>query len=367
MTSTGRYVMYGAEVSYFTGKLRPALRRKGIDFVERLATPQAYREVILPRTGLAFIPVLVTPEGETLQDTSEILDWLERRFPEPALYPRTPFQSVAAHLIEVYADEFLVLPAMHYRWSFPESATKARADFAAVNGDPAAAARFADRMSGSIRALGVCPESIPGIEAHLRDLLAALEELLAGQAFAQGDAPSLADCALMGPLYPHLYLDAVPGRLLRETAPRTCHWIERANHPDPDAPARFLPDDVAAERLRPLLSLAGRDAAPLLLDGLRDFERWADSRAAGAEELPRAVGFHPTQLRGARFQRYTSPYAVWMLQRPQGVFGALAPRERDRVRALLDGTGCEVLLDAKLTHRLGKRRFKLVFETAQSA
>jgi hypothetical protein len=51
---------------------------------------------IRPRTGLNQIPVVVTPEDETLQDSSVILDEIERRFPEPPLYPATPRQKISA-------------------------------------------------------------------------------------------------------------------------------------------------------------------------------------------------------------------------------------------------------------------------------
>ncbi len=356
------YRFYGAEISYFSAKVRPALRRKGVHFAEILPTPEAYRKVILPRTGLAFIPVLVTPEDETWQDTSDILDRLEERVPSPPLYPATPVQRIAAYLLEIYADEFLVLPAMHYRWSFPESVAKARGDFAANNGDPLAARRFADRMSGSIRALGVCPESIPAIEAHLAELLALLEAHFAAEPFLLGMRPSLADCALMGPLYAHLYLDAVPGRLLREAAPLTCHWIERMNRPDPDLRGAWRSDDAIAPTLRAVLGLVGRDAVPLLLDGLRDLERWLEAHASPGTKPPRAVGFHATALRGARFQRYTSPYALWMVQRATDAFGALGAGDRAAVLRALDGTGCDALVGYETSHRMGKRGFELVVE-----
>jgi len=45
--------LIGAERSYFTAKVRPALRAKRITFEEIPATPEAYRE-ILRRTGLVF-------------------------------------------------------------------------------------------------------------------------------------------------------------------------------------------------------------------------------------------------------------------------------------------------------------------------
>lgn len=353
---------YAAEISYFSAKVRPALRYKNVPFAEILPTPEVYRSVILPRTGLGFIPIVVTPEGETWQDTSDILDALEVRFPERRLEPSTPVQRTAARLLELYADEFLVLPAMHYRWSFPESVAKARADFAAVNGDPNAAKKFADRMSGSILALGVSDASKPAIEAHLRDLLAALETHFAAHPFLLGDAPSIADCALMGPLYAHLYLDAVPGRLLRETAPRTCHWIERTNHPDPDARGGWLEDDALPATLAPLLGLVGSDAAPLLLDGIRDLEAWIDREGRVGETPPRGVGLHETVLRGARLRRYTSPYSLWMLQRVLDPVASLGPQGRSRVETAFSGSGCEALLAAAPVHRMGKRRFALVIE-----
>jgi glutathione S-transferase len=352
--------MYGSEVSYFTAKARAALRAKGVFFEERLATPRAYREVLLPRTGLAFLPTIVTPEDETWQDTSDILDALERRFPEVPLYPRTPVQRLVAFLWELYCDEFLVLPALHYRWSFPESEWKARRDFAATNGDAAAANRMADFIKGLGRpAVGVTPETGPAIEAHTEKLLDGLEAHFTAHRFLLGERPSLADCALMGPLYPHLYLDAVPARLVRERAPRTCHWIERMNHPEVEDFGDFLSDDALAATMRPLLEHIGRDAVPPLLDCARAFDAWADG-ATATPELPRSVGFHPSRVGGIPVQRSTSPYTVWMLQRPLDVYRGFAAEARAKVDRALAGTGVEALLEHTPRHRVVKENFKLV-------
>jgi glutathione S-transferase len=356
------YRFYATDVSYFSGKARPALRYKRIPYAEILPTRAAYKEVITPRTGLAFIPVIVTDRDETLQDTSDILDFLEARFPDPPLYPTTPVQRITAYLWELYADEFLIIPALHYRWSFPESEAKARQDFAASTGDVARASRFADTVKGFIGDIGVLPETVPAIEAHVRELLDLLSEHLRHHQYLLGWRPSLADCALIGPLYPHLYLDAVPGRLLRETAPLVCHYIERMNHPDPDAPAEWLPDDQLAPTLRPLLERIGRDAVPLILDCARAFEAWADTRPGDSDEPPRGVGVHHTQLRGVSFERFTSSYTLWMVQRPLDEYHKLTPNGRAAVDQVLAGTGCEALFAYRPRHRLGKRRFKLAFE-----
>jgi glutathione S-transferase len=355
------YRFYAAEISYFSAKVRPALRYKGVHYLELLPD---YRNVILPRTGMAFIPIVVTPDDETWQDTSDILDALERRVPWPPLYPTTRVQRVVALLLELYADEFLILPAMHYRWDFPESVQKARADFAAFLGSPETAKRAADTMQGSLPLLGVTPATVPAIEAHARELLDVLSTHFAEHRFLLGDRMSLADCALMGPLYAHLYLDAVPGRLLRETAMSVCRWIERMNHPDPDADGDWLADDALAPTLAPLLRLVGGDAVPMILDATRAFEAWAGERRDGGDEPPRAVGSHPTRLRGVEMHRYTSSYTLWMVQRPLDAYRALSADDRAAVDRALADTGCERLLAHAPRHRLGKRRYKLVFTPA---
>ena len=357
----GLWRLYGSEISYFTGKVRPALRLKRVPHLDLLATADVYRQIIRPRIGFSMIPVVVTPEDETLQDSSDILDALERRFPEPPILPATPAQRLACHLVELYADEFLILPGLHWRWSYEESVAKARADFAATSGDARTARRFADAVRGACPMFGIVPETIPAIEAHTRELLAILEAHLAVHPYLLGAAPSLADCALMGPFYAHLYLDAVPGRLLRETAPGVCHWIERTNHPDPATFGPWLGGDALPDGLRDLLGLIGQDGVPLVLDTVRAFETWVDNAARSAEEeLPRGIGLHRTRLRGIEVERMTFSYTLWMVQRVLDAYRALDAAGRAAVDRAVAGTGCEALLAYTPRHRLEKRHFKLV-------
>ncbi|HXX46768.1 MAG TPA: glutathione S-transferase family protein, partial [Myxococcota bacterium] len=265
------YLYYGADVSYFSGKVRPAFPQKNLWVREVLPD---MRE-IMARTGLAFIPVLMTPDGEAWQDTSEILDKLELAHPNPPLYPTTPVQRVVASLIELYADEIGILYAMHYRWSFPESEAKARADFAMGSVSASASSAFADRMKAAKGMLGVNEATAPAVEAHLRDLLAALCAHFSAHRFLLGDAMSLADCALMGPFYGHLYRDAVPQRLLRETAFPVCCWIERMNRP-PLAQNGWLANDALPSTLLPVLRVMA-EGVPQLLAAVRAIDAWADA------------------------------------------------------------------------------------------
>jgi glutathione S-transferase len=357
MTARG-WVFHGADVSYFSGKVRPALPQKGLHYAEVLPRMAEIRE----KTGLTFIPVLVTPEGEYWQDTSDILDRLEARCPDPPLFPTTPVQRVVAYLVELYGDELGLLPAMHYRWSFPESVAKARVDFATNSGDLERSGAFADRMAGMLPVLGVTQETIPAIEAHTRELLDALCIHFEKHAFLLGDRMSLADCGLMGPFYGHLYRDAVPSRMLRETAIRVCVWIERMNRPDPERQSGWLPDDALAPALLPVLG-AMADGVPMLIDGAHAIEAWADANAKPGETPGRVVGMHETTYRGARLQTGTRPYSLWMIQRPLDAYRALRADERARVDAALSGTGWEPLLELAPRHRLDKRHNELVWES----
>ena len=348
--------LIGAERSYFTGKVRPALRAKRIYFEEVLPDRESYAE-IRKRTGLMFIPIVITPEDDTWQDTSDIIDALEARFPEPALVPPTPVQRVVSSLLEVYGDEFMILPAMHYRWTRPEWSNDARLAFASGSANKQAANTFADRMAGALPMLGINEATIPAITAHLAELLFNMETLLSDQRFFLGNQMSLGDCGMMGPFYGHLYLDLGPGQIVRDHA-HVSHWIETMNHPNPTSFSGFLPDDGLHPSLRTILELIGSDAVPVLLDNVAAFEDWADREAV--EDLPRAVGMHSTRLRGTAYQRMTSPYTLYMVQRPIDVYRALTGDERKSVDEALAGTGCEALLQYEPRRRVAKRNFELV-------
>ncbi|MCW5890562.1 MAG: glutathione S-transferase C-terminal domain-containing protein [bacterium] len=359
MASDGLWRYYGAEISYFTGKVRPAFRMKRVPHLEVLSDAEVYRTVIRPRVGFDMIPVAVTPEDETVQDSSDILDALERRYPEPVLLPPTPLQRIAAHLVELYTDEFLLLPGIHWRWNYEESAAKARHDFVAIMGDPGAL-RFADAVKAFCLVAGVVPETIPAIETHVHALLALLEEHLAEHRWLLGAAPTLADCAMMGPFYAHFYLDAASGTLLRTTAPRTCHWIERTNHPDPAGFGPLAADDALPGGMRALLGMIGRDAMPMILDCVRAVDAAIDEGSYEiGREIPRVVGMHRGTVCGVAVDRVTLPYTLWMVQRVRGAWEALGDADRARVDRALAGTGCEALFAHVPRHRVERRPFKL--------
>ena len=352
------YRFHAFDVSYFSAKVRPALRYKQLWYEELRAD---LREV-QRRTKLGFIPILVTPDDETWQDTSEILDRLEERHPEPPLFPATPAQRIAAHLVELYTDEFATLPAMHYRWGSELGEASARARFIAMIGNAEIGNAAADRMAAARIGLGATDAAGPAIEAHTRDLLDALGTHFQTHPYLLGERMSFADCALMGPLYGHFFTDLVSRRLLLETAVPVVGWIERCSFPGSDAQGQWLADDALAGSFRRVLAAMGRDAAPVILDAVRAVEAWADTRPADLEHLPRAVGACESALRGTPLKKGALPYTLWMLQRSRDAYGSLDESQRARVDEALASSGWEAVLAYEPRHRLAKRGFELAFE-----
>ena len=351
------YIFHAFEVSYFSAKLRPALRYKQIWFDEVHADYSLIRE----RTGHAFIPVLITPDGEAWQDSTDIYDRLEARYPEPPLFPLTPVQRIAAHLVELYTDEFALIPAMHYRWGSVFGEATARARFLAMFGSEELGTKAAARMAKARLMVGARDDNAMAIESHTTELLDALSAHCRSHRYLLGERMSFADCALMGPLDGHFFTDLVSRQLLLETARPVVGWIERCNHPGLPAQGEWLADDTLAPTLSKLLGVMGRDAAPLVLEGLKIFEHWADTAPRDGEPLPRIVGSIKGRLRGLPLERYAGSYAPWLVQRVLDDYHGFDTSTRQRVEDAVAGSGWEAVLAHEPRHRLTKRGFDLVF------
>jgi glutathione S-transferase len=346
------YRLLGQEVSYFTAKVRCALRYKALWFEEDHAS---FQEVV-QRTGMAFIPVLVTPEDETWQDSSEILDRLEARHPDPALLPTTPRQRIACLLVELYIDEFGTLPAMTYRWGTESRRNASVEHFAALFGDMAR--RSADAMIRRTASLGVDETTRPAIEAHTEDLLARLSTHFEAHPYLLGGRMSYADCALMALLYAHLFNDYESRGLLLRTALPVVSWIERCNAPSASRQSEWLADDGLASSFVDALRVMGRDGLPHVLAAAQVAEAWAGEQPPDAE-FPRSVGRVTAPLRDTPIERAVVPYTLFMLQRVTDAIAALPDSERASVRAALDGTGWEPIFDAAPRQRVRKQGFRL--------
>ncbi|MEX2500252.1 MAG: glutathione S-transferase family protein [Wenzhouxiangellaceae bacterium] len=363
------YTMYGAEFSLYSGKLRSYLRKKGIPFTEKSPSVLTYKRFIVPRTGVKFIPVLHMPEDEVLQDTTAIIDALEPRFPELGVYPATPRQRLAALLLELYGDEWLLIPAMHYRWNFPEDNLPFIYDEFGGMGFPwfpkfirrALGKRIGARFKGFVPRLGITDETRPVIENSYEQLLADLNAHFADHDFLFGDRPSIGDFGMIGPMYAHLYRDPYPGRLMHEKAPNVAAWVERMIAPEP-ANGSFLPDDEIPETLWPVLARMAREQVPVLVDTEWKLGKWHRENPE-ASEVPRVLGEHRFEIDGVVGRRMVLPYALWRWQRPRDYFHALASGPRGAAADMARRLGLGVALSARPKIRLTRRDNRFIIET----
>ena len=361
------YLLYGGDISYYTGKARAYLRYKGIPFEERAATRAVYKEIILPRVGWPVIPVVITPDDVTLQDTSDIIDFLEQRFPEPSVYPLGPRQRLAALLLEFYGDEWLKIPAMHYRWNHnTDWIIRQFGALSAPDASPEEQYAIGEQtcrpFRGSLPALGVTEATAPAVEQSYEALLRELDAHFAQLPFLLGTRPSIGDFGLIGPLYAHNYRDPASGALMKRIAPRVAAWVERMMDPGPDA-GEFCADDAIPETLMPVLKRLADEQLPVVVETVRTLNDWL--RANPDEAIPRGIGMHEfTLLRGTAGavtgQRAVFPFDQWMFQRPWDYLRTLAGAERAAAEQLLHDMGAAEALAQPIERRVQRQHFRLV-------
>jgi len=333
MTRT-HWKFYAVPMSFFSAKIRPVLRYKKIPYVEIWTDAHVIREVIEPKTGVRFIPVIETDTGEVLQDTPRMIERIEMLRPYPEIVPADPAVRMVAEILQDFCDDVFVLLAMHYRWSFAEQRQWIIDDWTGVFG--ASATRFAGQMSGALPFLGITERTTHLIEDFYHRLLDLLDAHLMEHRFLLGDALTLADIAFIGAFYPHLSRDPVPGRIMRKRTPRVMAWIHEVNDAAPPSPWAEPPE--VHHTLLPILAEVGRVFVPMQL-AVTGFVTEAVSAMAIGEEAPRVLGMIEQDILGVREQRVASAYSVWRHQRTAQRYAALPNGERTVVDEILGPAG----------------------------
>ena len=361
---TSRHILYGGRLSYFTGKARAYLNWKGVDYEERLATREIYGSIILPRIGYPMIPLLITPDDEAIQDTTEIIDHFERLAPDPSVIPSGPKQRLAAHLLELYGDEWLVIPAMHYRWAYNRDF--AYAEFGKIAApDLSGPAQFeagkkaAELFQGSVPLLGATAEMAPAIEASYEALLDELDAHFSTYDYLLGTRPSIGDFGLTGPLYAHLYRDPASGDLMKSRAPNVARWVERMQSPPTPGAGEFLGGDEIPETLLPILRRMMREQGPCLVDLTARLAAWKKENPD--TDIPRMIGMHDFTVDGQTAQRIVLPYTQWMLQRALDYLGSLTADDRSAAMALLNAVGGDFLAELRIPAPVKRENYRMVW------
>ena len=354
---------YGGPLSLYSGKARAYLDWKGVDYEEILSTTEVYKTIIVPKVGRPVIPVMVTEAGETLQDTTLIIDHFEAELGGPSVYPDTPKQRLVALLMEVFGDEWLVIPAMHYRWNYNEEWVYG--EFGAVAAPEASkeeqlaiGRERGQAFKGFCPILGINEQTIPAIEASYEALLSDLDRHFAQYDYLLGSRPSIGDYGLIGPLYAHLYRDPASGEIMKRLAPKVAAWVERMVDVQQPLSGDFLPDDEIPQTLMPVLEKMMAEQMPFLQKTADLFAPWAEANPD--IEIPRAVGMADFTVEGITGQRIAPPFSLWMLQRPLDYYRNLPDADKPAVDEFLSTIdGASAFQNFTAERRLAFKNFKL--------
>ncbi|HYD48413.1 MAG TPA: glutathione S-transferase family protein, partial [Terriglobales bacterium] len=250
------YRIYGNELSPYSVKVRSYLRYKDIPHQWIVRTP-AVEEEFGRYAKLPLIPLVVTPDGRGLQDSTPIVEQLEQIFPEPSIHPEDAALRFLSFLIEEYADEWGNKPMFHYRWFYAPNQQSAGERLARSMMPDLGEEQIAggiemikSRMIPRLKFVGSSEQTKAQIEGSFERQLAILEAHLAQRPYLFGGRPVLADFAWYAQLYECLS-DPTPGAVMRQRAPRVVGWCERML--TPDRQGELEPWQALSPTLTPLL------------------------------------------------------------------------------------------------------------------
>ncbi|MFT7245219.1 MAG: glutathione S-transferase [Candidatus Azotimanducaceae bacterium] len=374
-----RHRLFAWNFSYFSAKVRAYLRYKqfngALEYEEIFASQEIIQGYMIPATGSNVVPQVQTPDGEWLQDSSEIIDLLESAHPEAPVIPGTPRQKLVSYLIELIADEWMLPWGFWERWHYTQEGVEPNHEaFNAFQwgrmfnpegsgSERLAAGRFVfDEMMKvndpdnalvgpfvGLPQLGVTDKTEQAWTDSMHNILGLLEAHFDQHDYILGGQPTLADFSLIGPLYPHLYKDPVPGFMMRTEFPMVSEWIERVNGSTEAGSSSYreprykledgnlvrlvsttlLPDDEIPDTLLPIIHVFFDEMWPMLKRNIHVVRQFIEQSTDGS--LP-GKSFHSSaefrgdqsgegaltlefNIGGVTERRMASPYQVWMLQR----------------------------------------------------
>ena len=233
------YRIIGAEMSPYSVKVRSYFRYKAIphQWVLRNAASQAEYE---KHAKIPVIPLVVSPDGTGIQDSTPIIDQMERLFSAPSVHPDDPVARFVSILIEEFGDEWGNKWMFHYRWArdLDQRASAGRiARMRAPKASEGEHGKFADqvrmRMTDRVWFVGSNEKTAPQIETGFAEMLGLLDTHLATRPYLFGGRPAYGDFGLWGQFY-ELWKDPTAGALIEGGAPHVLEWIQRMLWPRAD-------------------------------------------------------------------------------------------------------------------------------------
>lgn len=312
--------LLGWDVSPYTAKVRSYFNYKNIPYDYRPPNAHTLFRKVQPAVGKIIMPTVFRLNGSVLQDSSHIIDVYETENRLKPVFPETPKHAFASMLVELFADEWLPMASLHYRWNYKGNLTFIIGEFG-KNALPyfpgfvqrTVAKKFAGKMSGYLPILGITRKMEPRLEVAVENLLSQLDQHFMACKFLLGGQPTIGDFALYGQLYAHLHRDPEPIDLIRKYD-HLYTWL-MAMHGAFDQPLEDLaPSDEIPETLIPIMQTMASLQAPLLEQSIQGVKDWAEKHPE-KDRMPPRLGDSTLTIAGESETRYNLSYPYWMVQR----------------------------------------------------
>ena len=344
-TETEKVQLIGAIGSPYTRKMVALLRYRAIPYKIIWGQP----EVVIPAMGLELpkpqlLPTFVLPdesgEMKAVTDSTPIIRRLEAMHSGRSVLPSDPALAFIDYLLEDFGDEWVTKYMFHYRWHFEADADNAGTLLPLSYGVNLPSemlkqvkAMATERQVSRLYVVGSNETTAPIIDASFRRFLLAMEAHLATQPYMLGNRPGAGDFALFGQLTQLVGVEPTSRAIAHDLSPRTVMWtsvMEDLNGLEPKDSDWNNPDEIPVT-LRGILTEMGRTYVPAQL---------ANAKAVQAGEKT-----WETQIDGALWTQPTFPYQAKCLQWVNEQYQALSADDRSRVDRILEGPGCEALLN----------------------
>lgn len=319
------YRLFGAETSPYSIKVRSFLRYKNARFewVPRSRDTEADFKNL---ASVPTVPLLLSPDGTTNQDSTDIIATLEADHPEPSAVPEDPACAAIALVLEDYADEWLNKCMFHQRWSrSPDKEVAAhRVLHQLYNGKTPpkkdeASKTIVERMEERLPNVGAGTANAAVLNASFQRFAELLDAHLAKNLYLFGGRPSAADFALAGQLH-QMLADPTSAEYLMDRAPFVSAWSMFMDAPKAGAP--FAPLSELSETLLPIF----RDELA------RGYLPWAAENSEATSKRRKKVSI---QLDDGTFEQPTQKYA-----------GKSFKAVKKAIAKLIGADGLEAFLDA---------------------
>lgn len=312
--------LLGWDVSPYTAKVRSYFNYKNIPYDYRPPNAYTLSRKVQPAVGKIIMPTVFRSDGTVLQDSSHIIDIYEVENQTKPVFPATPKQAFTSMIVELFADDWLPMASLHYRWNYQGNLSFIIDEFG-KNALPyfpsfiqrAVAKQFAKKLSGYLPILGITKKMEPKLEAVLENMLSLLDKHFKSYTFLLGGQPTIGDFALYGQLYAHLHRDPVPVNLISKY--KHLHSWLMTMHGSFNQPCTgLLPNDEIPETLIPILQSISSLQAPLLVQTIQGMKTWA-TKNPDKDKISQRFGDSTLTIEGESEIRYNLSYAYWMIQR----------------------------------------------------